>query len=49
MASLAHRFLTMPCNDARRNRWLLTVYALHAPGFAEPRIGKAMVETQPER
>ena len=49
MASLAHRFLTMTCNDARRNRWLLKAYALHVPSVAEPRIGKATVGAQAER
>jgi len=46
MASLAHRFLTMICNDVRRHRWLPTAYALHVPGSAEPRIGKAMIGAQ---
>ena len=49
MTSLAHLVQAMTCNNARRNRWLRTAYALHAPAFAEPRIGKAMVEAQPER
>ena len=49
MASLAHHFLTMACNNARANHRPLTAYPLHAPGLADRRIGKATVGPQPER